>query len=154
MNAERLFCFLRHCHVPILSNSLRHCTSTKANCEASHCGTFLHSHLINSVQSRSSRPLVRNFVSYVKKDYYVNKHSCVSSYHLFPSTHLILISSFFHLASSFLLLLVPCFVHFDNEINHFLVTQGFPVLISLFGRVRISRENRQSASSFTSVPEI
>jgi hypothetical protein len=29
---------------------------------------FLHSHFINSVQSRSSSSLVRNFVSYVKKD--------------------------------------------------------------------------------------
>ena len=57
----------RHCHVPLLSNCFRHFYSTMANCEASHCGTYQHSHLINSVQSRSSWPLVRNFVSYVKK---------------------------------------------------------------------------------------
>ena len=38
--------------------------------------------------------------------------------------------------------------------SHFLVTQGFPFLVSLFGRVRVSRENRLSASSCTSVREI
>lgn len=94
VHAKRLFYFLCHCHAPILSNCFRHFTSTKANCEASHCRAFLHFHLINSVQSRSSWPFVRNFVSYINKDYHMNRRSYVSSYPLFPSTHLILISSF------------------------------------------------------------
>ena len=81
VHAKRLFYFLCHCHALILSmNCFRHFTSTKANCEASCCRNFLNFRLINSVQSRSSCPFVRNFVTYVKKDYYMNRHSYLCLY--------------------------------------------------------------------------
>jgi len=48
--------------------------------------------------------------------------------HTFHSDQLFPFGIFVLTASS---TLVPCFVHFDNEISHFLVTEGFPVRVSL-----------------------